>query len=238
MIATGERLKLQTDFQRIEASAVEAKLCGESGQLACDTDRLQLSFDSLVPDPYMPAECGIRKRRFGRFQSMRDGEFASLPGKVFVQSTEINRVSGGIRRQFAPLEDDIRNSNSLRCLIQFLAGLIDGSTHDWLVNVHQFRVETNGAPASAAPEGVHRDGHDFIAIISVRRQNIEGGINSIYGEHKELLLTTLLSNPFDTLLINDRTTFHDVTPIQPAAGKGAGLRDTLILDFNRLRSDS
>ena len=62
--------------------------------------------------------------------------------------------------------------------------------------------------------------------------------HAIYGEHEELLLTTLLSNPFDTLLINDRTTFHGVTPIQPAAGKGAGFRDTLILDFNRLRSDS
>jgi len=223
--------EFQSDYVRIDGTSLQEELFGDGETSPEEMENLRGTFDSLVKDPYMPNEFGIRKRRFGRFHWVRGGQLIPLMGTTFVQSAELNRIAGGIHREFAPLEKLFQDSPFLSRLIECLANRIDGSSKEWEVNVHQFRVETHGAPASAAPEGIHRDGHDFVAIISINRENIEGGLNRIYDDQKKLLLETLLSQPLDTLLIYDRKTFHDITPFQ-ARHDSVGYRDTLVIDFN------
>ena len=225
--------ELQSDFIRINGPILLRELFRDEGDAPEELVKLKDSFDGLIKDPYVPNEFGIRKRRFGRFHWIRDEQLRLVSGTTFVQSSKINRIAGDIQREFAPLEESFQDSYLLNRLIENLAKKINSTSKEWKVNVHQFRVEARGGPASAAPEGIHRDGHDFIAIISCNRHNIEGGYNRIYNDQKELLLETMLDQPFDTLLINDRLTYHDVTPFQ-APRNSIGHRDTLVIDFNSL----
>ena len=224
---------IEKDYLRIDGFKLQSEFHRDGVNIEEEISRFIVSFESLVKDPYMPSEFGIRKRRFGRFYWNQNEQLLPLEGTTFVQSIELNSVAGGIQREFAPLEESFKRSILLKRLIGYLARTIDDPSKEWNVNVHQFRVESNGIPASAAPEGIHRDGHNFVAIVSLRRHNIEGGFNRIYDDQKNLLFETLLSKTFDTLLIHDLTTFHDVTPFQ-SPHNSTGYRDTLVIDFNSL----
>ena len=53
-------------------------------------------------------------------------------------------------------------------------------TRAWHIEVHQFRIEARpGEPGQPTPEGMHRDGVDFVLVLLVRRQNVRSGVTSI-----------------------------------------------------------
>ncbi len=99
----------------------------------------------------------------------------------------------------------------------------------WYVEAHQFRIDTDAGIGRPTPEGAHRDGVDFVAILLVDRLNVRGGESRIFefnGRHGQRFT---LSEPWTLLLLDDQRVIHESTPIQPA-GPG-GHRDTLVLTF-------
>jgi hypothetical protein len=99
----------------------------------------------------------------------------------------------------------------------------------WHIEAHQFRIDTSNGIGRPTPEGAHRDGVDFVAILLVARENVSGGESRIFefnGRHGQRFT---LSEPWTLLLLDDQRVIHESTPIQPTAE--GGHRDTLVLTF-------
>ena len=48
--------------------------------------------------------------------------------------------------------------------------------------MHQFRIEArSGEAGQPTPEGMHRDGVDYVLVLLVGRRNIKRGVTSIHG---------------------------------------------------------
>ena len=50
----------------------------------------------------------------------------------------------------------------------------------WYVEAHQFRIDTTDGIGRPTPEGAHRDGVDFVAVVLVAREGIKGGETRVF----------------------------------------------------------
>lgn len=190
------------------------------------------SWDALPRDPYLPALSSAgRQRRYGRVAVLAES-IEVLPPAPFLQSNDVNPVFGGIKRQFAALDPRTAASPVLSSLIRLLGECLPVSELLWPLDlgIHQIRVrasaDSDGLPT---PEGIHRDGHRFVAQVFIDRKAVEGGHSSFY-DGEVAIYQACLSHPFECLLVDDRRLYHGVSPIRPAGG-GQGWRDMLLLDF-------
>jgi hypothetical protein len=99
----------------------------------------------------------------------------------------------------------------------------------WFVEAHQFRIDTREGIGRPTPEGAHRDGVDFVAILLVDRVNIIGGESRIFEADGPSGKRFTLSEPWTLLLLDDQRVIHESTPILPVVE--GGHRDTLVLTF-------
>ena len=68
----------------------------------------------------------------------------------------------------------------------------------WHVELHQFRIEARpGEAGRPTPEGMHRDGVDWVLVLMVRRENIASGETTIYDLVKRPLGSFTLTAPLD-----------------------------------------
>jgi hypothetical protein len=196
------------------------------------------SWDRLVVDQYMKEGDTYRERRFCKYLvDAASMSFVGLEDFFFFQDISVNRYAGNLLREFAPVEAHIRKGRILqaiiaRCLESILVCL-DSSETRWRVYVHQFRINCNRAlTGRPTPEGLHRDGHDFISMHLISRVNVVGGASIICDRDGRSLTNATLTNPLDGFVINDRSVLHGVTPITSEDGY-PGHRDMLIIDYNR-----
>jgi hypothetical protein len=97
------------------------------------------------------------------------------------------------------------------------------------VEAHPFRIDTTGGVGRPTPEGAHRDGVDFVAVILVARAQVRGGETRVFEIDGPRGVRFTLAQPWSALLIDDTRVIHESTPIQPDGGPGH--RDTLVLTF-------
>ena len=82
------------------------------------------------------------------------------------------------------------------------------------IQVHQIRVYTESEDeVDLAPEGIHQDGYNFIAMCCISRKNISGAISHIYDENKNVVHSIQLQEG-EMLIVNDNKMFHSVSPIK------------------------
>jgi hypothetical protein len=154
------------------------------------------------------------------------------------QTKYVNSFAGGVQRNFAPLTEETFANPCLLALISHDFKCFDVSdvsklAEAWEVWIHQIRIQTNGRDwVTPAPEGVHHDGHDFIAMHLVDRENVRGGENSIYDNARQPLTSCMLQSPLDTIYCDDHRVMHAVEPISAADAVGDATRDILIIDFD------
>jgi hypothetical protein len=101
----------------------------------------------------------------------------------------------------------------------------------WYVEAHPFRITTAGGIGRPTPEGAHRDGVDFVAVILVSRVGIKGGETRVFEAAGPHGLRFTLDQPFSALLLDDARVIHESTPIQPLDPPREGHRDTLVLTY-------
>jgi hypothetical protein len=101
----------------------------------------------------------------------------------------------------------------------------------WFVEVHPFRIDTSDGIGRPTPEGAHRDGVDYVAVILVDRVGVKGGETRIFEAQGSIGLRFTLQDSWSALILNDAKMIHETTPIQPIAT--SGYRDTLVLTFRR-----
>jgi hypothetical protein len=190
-------------------------------------------FADLPVDPYIKGN--YRLRRLSRFIVSGD-QLIKLPHGYLYQPKEYNPVVGGIKREFEELDDALINHETFKHLI--LAFSDSCKLHpEAEIGVHQIR--TTCSPnnyGNPAPEGIHRDGTDFIGIFSVDRDNIEGGETHLYTARKEKPVFSKVLNPGELLLVNDHEFLHFTTPVKPRAER-QGTRDVFVLTSPSLLTD-
>ena len=97
------------------------------------------------------------------------------------------------------------------------------------MEAHQFRIDTTGGIGRPTPEGAHRDGVDFVAVIVVGVRDIKGGETRVFDARGPRGQRFTLAEPWSALLLDDSRVVHETTPIQPV--DEYGYRDTLVLTY-------
>ncbi|QKZ07821.1 2OG-Fe dioxygenase family protein [Pseudomonas eucalypticola] len=87
--------------------------------------------------------------------------------------------------------------------------------------------------ASPTPEGVHRDGLNFVFMMMVNRVNVVNGEISICDRHKRPLSRYTLSEAMEVAIVNDEQTLHGVTPIIQLDPLQPAYRDVLVITFSK-----
>jgi hypothetical protein len=194
-------------------------------------DALKRSWDDLPPDEYLLDGGSYRRRRHACF--VVDGDrFERAPHRAHWQSKDYNALHGGLRRWFEPIEDAVAGSMAWSRLLLGLSAQVSrlAKARPWYVEAHQFRIDTSDGIGRPTPEGAHRDGVDFVAVLVVDRSGIRGGETRVFDANGPDGQRFTLEQPWSLLLLDDARVIHESTPIQPD-GEGGGHRDTLVLTW-------
>ncbi|HZI02448.1 MAG TPA: 2OG-Fe dioxygenase family protein, partial [Archangium sp.] len=144
---------------------------------------------------------------------------------------EYNALHGGLERWFEPITPTVAEQPVWSQLLRGLTACcsaIKGS-QPWFVEAHQFRIDTTDGIGRPTPEGAHRDGVDFVAVLLVGREGIKGGETRVFDAAGPHGIRFTLTEPWSALLLDDERVIHESTPIQPLGDRGH--RDTLVLTF-------
>ncbi len=206
-----------------------------------DWEGFAASWDRLGLDTYMADGGRYRKRRHAAFSASADeAELRRKPHQPHYQSRDHNALNGGIARWFEPVEDAVARHPALRAILhactQVFDGLTDPATRpaSWHIELHQFRIEARAGEAGRpTPEGLHRDGVDWVLVLLVRRENIASGETTIHDLEQRPLGSFTLERPLDAAWVDDGRVYHGVTPVEPVESGRPAYRDVLVVTYRR-----
>jgi hypothetical protein len=197
------------------------------------------SWDDLGVDMYMADGGRYRRRRFACFRAGAEG-ILRKPHQPHYQSRDYNPLNGGIERWFDPVTDATGEHPALHAILATCHRLFDRLTPaavrpaSWHVEIHQFRIEArSGQEGRPTPEGMHRDGVDWVLVLLVSRVNIASGETGIGDLGKHPLGSFTLAEPLDSAVTDDNRVHHRVTPVTPLDLAHPGHRDVLVVTFRR-----
>jgi len=225
------------DFLHLKSEQVIDLLSDMAGSRVGNDQLFLDSWNRLEEDQYMADGGRYRKRRHASFATRYEsGPPILLPCQPHYQTLEYNPLNGGIARYFAPILVDLLNSRSLAALLEFGTRLFSQITanHQWHIELHQFRIEArDGEKGNPTPEGVHRDGVDFVIVVMIKRVNIESGATTIYNLDNQLVGEFTLLETFDMAIVNDKKVYHGVTPVTQLDPGEEAYRDVLVMTFKQ-----
>ena len=117
------------------------------------------------------------------------------------QPIEYNALHGGLERWFEPISDAVLAAPAWNRMLRAFAGLASAlkGSQPWFVEAHQFRIDTTDGIGRPTPEGAHRDGVDFVAVILVAREGIKGGETRVFAADGPEGLRFTMLEPWTTL---------------------------------------
>ena len=197
---------------------------------AADLDALRPSWSDLPADAYLRDGGRYRRRRHACFVADA-GTLRSVPNRAHWQPLEYNALHGGLQRWFEPMQAEVLALPAWPRLLLGLAAECSAlkGVQPWFIEAHQFRIDTTDGIGRPTPEGAHRDGVDFVAVLLIDRVGIKGGETRVFDAAGPAGLRFTMTEPWTTLLIDDARVVHESTPIQPLTE--GGHRDTLVLTF-------
>jgi hypothetical protein len=197
------------------------------------------TWDDLGVDAYMADGGRYRRRRFACFRATGEG-IVRKPHQPHYQSRDYNPLNGGLERWFEPVTDAAATHPALRAILATCHALFDRLTPppvrppSWHVEIHQFRIEARpGQEGRPTPEGMHRDGVDWVLVLLVSRVNIVSGETTIGDLAYRPLGSFTLTEPLDAAFTDDNRVFHGVTPVTALDPTRPGHRDVLVVTFRR-----
>jgi hypothetical protein len=233
---TVERPLAAEGYVFVRASAMRDAL-EACGSLA-DWPDFAESWNDLHVDPYLADGRRFRRRRYGVFEAARTGPAERQPHQAHVQQPEYNVLFGGLDRWFEPIAAGIGDSASLGTVLRFcqhVFGALAPTVDRWHIEVHQFRIEARAEERGyPTPEGVHRDGVDFVLVLLVNRRNILSGTTTVFDLQGHAMGSFTLTDPFDAALVDDARVAHGVTPVAPEDPGLPAYRDVLVVTFRRV----
>jgi hypothetical protein len=226
----------QRGFAFVHGAAMRQSL-EQAGSLS-DWAAFAASWGDLELDRYMADGGRYRRRRHAVFSVTASGAIQREAHQPHYQDREYNALNGGVARWFAPIAAEIGNGPSLRTILAFCAALFGSLSPEvraWRVEAHQFRIEAlPGASGLPTPEGVHRDGVDYVLVLLITRENIVSGTTTIHDTSRRCIGEFTLTVPFDAALVHDERVYHGVTAVEPLDPAAVAYRDVLVVTFRSL----
>ena len=205
-----------------------------AGVTLADLNALIPGWDALELDNYLKDGGRYRRRRHSCF--VQDGaRLTQTAHRAHWQPLEYNALHGGMNRLFEPMLPETVAQPAWGALVTAIGQVCAAARGDahagqpWYVEAHQFRIDTTDGIGRPTPEGAHRDGVDFVAVILIARADIKGGETRIFEADGPNGKRFTMTAPWTMLLLDDATVIHESTPIQPLSGHGH--RDTLVLTW-------
>ena len=193
------------------------------------------SWDDMPLDTYMADGGRYRRRRHATLSVAASATTATLaPHQPHYQSLDDNILNGGIARHFEPIRNDIVEGASMTALLSLCIKVFGSLLPDrtWHVELHQFRIEAGAQhQGMPTPEGVHRDGVNYVMVLMVKRHNINEGTTTIHDTAGRALASFTLTEPLDMTLVDDTRCLHGVTPVVPIDRTLPAYRDVLVVTF-------
>jgi hypothetical protein len=219
-------------------------LLTDSGLSINDWPAFAESWNDLEIDTYLLQKGRFRRRRHAVMQFSSENRFVLLPHQPHYQSENYNALQGGIQRWFSPIKPEVLHCSSMQAILAAAAKIFtdsnkqdpskQDSSKQYRVELHQFRIEAfQGEEGQPTPEGMHRDGVDYVLVLLVRRENIESGttlIGHIDGSYQS---SFTLTEPMDAAWVDDHRVAHAVTPVTPHDPSQPAYRDVLVVTFRQ-----
>lgn len=191
------------------------------------------SWKHLGDDPYLAAHGRQRRRCYGVWHAAKDGALYRQGHQPHFQSLAYNALQGDMERWFDPISRGVAESGPLEAILTFALDFfapLKPHAEGWHVEVHQFRIEPAAdTPGEPTPEGVHRDGVDFVLVLMIARHNIARGTTSIHAPDGATLGSFTLAEPLDAALLDDARVYHGVTPVLALDPLLHAYRDVLVV---------
>jgi hypothetical protein len=195
-------------------------------------DALRESWERLPRDTYLRDGGRYRARRHSCFvQTLAPATLAAVPHRPHWQPTSYNALHGGLTRWFEPIEPQVSGAPAWQQLLLAIGAVIAGvqPVPRWFIEAHQFRIDTADGIGRPTPEGAHRDGVDFVAVVLVARRKVRGGETRVFDAAGASGVRFTMREPWSMLLMDDARVVHETTPIQPQGEPGT--RDTLVVTY-------
>jgi len=226
--------QLQSDGFAFVTSRTMRQLLGEL-QTLDDWAAFVASWNDLAPDTYLAIRGRHRRRRHATFSVEATGTISRESHRPHFQSLQHNALQGDIERWFQPIRPTIADGASMHVILDFcrqLFGALAPTTKHWCAETHQFRIEARvGEPGEPTPEGVHRDGVDYVLVLMIDRENIESGTTTIHAHDGSLLGSFTLTRALDAAVVDDARVCHGVTAVTPVDPSQPAHRDVLVVTF-------
>ncbi len=198
-------------------------------------DGFKDSWNNLELDTYMGDKGRYRYRRYSvlSYQS-KTKNFVLEKHQPHYQGLYYNNLNGGIQRYYAPFEEKTLDNACFKSLLEYSTSVFNElkPNVDWHIEAHQFRItcgnENIGFPT---PEGIHRDGRQYILMVLVDKVNVTGGATAVYDLNKNKINQLTLDKPSDALLVYDEETMHGVTGIKRIQADQEAYRDVLVITY-------
>lgn len=189
------------------------------------TQQLMPSFSSLPHTQH--ADGKYRLRRYSVVKYLNPNVVEVGP-RTFMQSEQINHFQGNVVRRFEPIDSAVLQSAGMAEMCNLFAEsneLPEGAE----IEIHQMRVVAIEKDTQVAPEGIHQDGFDHIAMIAIHRHNIVGGEIMLYDDsHHDPFFKKALADG-EAVLLADSKLWHNATPINAVSPEEEGHLDLFVL---------
>ncbi|MFL6619716.1 MAG: 2OG-Fe dioxygenase family protein [Povalibacter sp.] len=222
------RLLQESGYVLLAPEQLQEQLALDLGEL----DELRAAWSDLPADAWLRDGGQYRYRRHSCFvQQLRDPSIMQVPHRAHWQPTDYNALHGGMERWFEPIQSHVIALPAWSLLLMTLGEVFAAArpVTQWYIEAHQFRIDTAQGIGRPTPEGAHRDGVDYVAVILVDRQNVRGGETRVFEAQGIAGVRFTMTEPWTTLLLDDERVIHETTPIQPDGVNG--VRDTLVLTY-------
>jgi hypothetical protein len=208
-------------------------LLAKAGNLS-DWHDFAASWNDLALDTYMADGGRYRRRRHAVYAADGGGPIVRQPHQPHYQSREYNSLNGGIERWFEPVVASVGRSESLDTILTGARRFFETLTaaRRWRIEVHQFRIEARaGEVGRPTPEGLHRDGVDYVLVLLINRVNVRSATTSVHSLDGRTLGSFTLASPLDAAFLDDRRVAHGVTPVEPKDPERPAYRDVLVVTW-------
>ncbi|NLS11364.1 agglutination protein [Vibrio sp. SM6] len=173
------------------------------------------------------ADGQYRLRRYS-VVTMRHGKLCPTARHEFQQSARINAFQGDVLRHFEPLEiSTLQSDGFVELITLFTQAHHLPDEHE--IEVHQIRIITRFDETPVAPEGVHQDGFDHIALVGIARHNIVGGEIMLYGDADEAPFFRKILEDGEVVFLADNRLWHNAQPIRAIKRNEMGYMDVFVL---------
>lgn len=192
------------------------------------------TWQGMARDQYMGDGGRYRFRRYATLSADAAGTVHIEPHQPHYQSLDYNRLNGGVARLFEPIPPAVLAGPVLQRIFAGGTALFSALKHGvaWHIEAHQFRIQASaGEAGKPTPEGVHRDGVDYVLVMMVKRENIASGTTTIHAPDGSLLDRFTLTTPGDAALLDDHRCLHGVTPVLPLVADQPAWRDVLVVTW-------